>query len=80
MAFRILRDKPHVVGVEPWGEDYTLLPKECVSITAFHDDKVPSFEIDELEGLTAVWCNDTNDFEVTQDGRRLECGHNRQSS
>ena len=71
-------DRPHVVCVEPWGEDYTLLPHEELTIIARGSHAVPWFHLVESEGATQVYCEDTDDFEVLQGGRPIACGHKRQ--
>ncbi|MEO6810748.1 MAG: hypothetical protein ABI353_16660 [Isosphaeraceae bacterium] len=73
------RDAPQVVAVEPWGEDFTLMPGEKLEVVAYSDSDsaTPWFYVVEWEGTSQVYCNDTGDFEVLQGGVRLECGHNR---
>ncbi len=72
------RGKPQVVAVEPWANDYTLLPGEELFVVAFGASAVPWFHIVEWDGTTQVYCEDTADFKVLQGDRELECGHNRQ--
>ena len=72
------RDTPQVVAVEPWADDFTLMPGEELEIVAFGSTARPWFFVDEWEGTSQVYCNETDDFEVSQGGVRLECGHNRQ--
>jgi len=69
--------RPREVYVEPWGEDYTLLPGESLEIIAFGPEVTPGFDIVEFDGATAVYCNNTSTFEVRQGDRKLECGHRR---
>ncbi len=70
--------RSRVVYVEPWGEDYTLLPNEKLEIIAQpSDDIAPWFYIVESDVYTQVYCEATCDFEIWQEGQRLECGHNR---
>jgi hypothetical protein len=71
------RDEPHVVIVEPWATDYTLLPSEDLVVVAFGHSAVPWFYIVECDGATQVYCEDTAEFKVLQGDRELECGHNR---
>lgn len=67
-----------VVYVEPWGEDYTLLPGEELEIIADSNAKeMPWFNVVESYGATSVYCENTSEYVVLQDGRELECGHNR---
>jgi hypothetical protein len=72
------RNKPHVVAVEPWGEDYTLMPSEELELTAFGNETVPWFHLVEWDGTSQVYCNETSAFQVMQNGVELQCGHNRQ--
>jgi hypothetical protein len=72
------REKPHVIAVEPWAEDFTLLPAEELEIIAFGDTAVPWFQVVEREGTSQVYCDNTLDFKVLQAGIELKCGHNRQ--
>ena len=73
------RKAPQVVAVEPWANDYTLLPDERLEVIAFGDTAVPWFNVVEWDGTTQVYCEDTADFKVVQGDRELECGHQRQS-
>ena len=72
------RAVPHVVAVEPWGEDFTLLPGEGLEIQAFGKDVVPWFHCVECEGASQVYCEEAVYFMVSKGGTQLECGHNRQ--
>lgn len=67
-----------VVYVEPWGEDYTLLPGEELEIVATGPNSPPWFNVVEWDQATSVYIEgDCADFAVYQAGQRLECGHNR---
>jgi len=72
------RTAPHVVSVEPWGHDFTLLPGEELEIIAFGDDVVPYFHLVEWDGTSQVYCEEAVTFQVLQAGEQLKCGHNRQ--
>ena len=72
------RDAPQVVAVEPWADDFTLMPGEELEIVAYSDSAAPWFFVVEWKGTSQIYCNETDDFEVLQGGVRLECGHNRQ--
>lgn len=72
------RSKPQVVAVEPWANDYTLLPGEELQIVAFGDTALPWFHVREWDGTSQVYCEGTADFKVMQKGVELECGHQRQ--
>lgn len=72
------RKTPQVVAVEPWANDYTLMPDEELEIVAFGNTAVPWFNVVESDGTTQVYCEDTVDFKVMQGDRQLKCGHQRQ--
>jgi hypothetical protein len=72
------RDKPQIVAVEPWADDYTLLPGEELEIVASGHGKVPWFHVVEWDGTSQVYCEETDDFKVVQNGVELKCGRNRQ--
>jgi hypothetical protein len=72
------RGSPQVVVVEPWAEDFTLMPGEGLEIVALGETEAPWFHVREWEGTSQVFCECTSDFEVLQKGVRLECGHERQ--
>ncbi len=46
LDFKNSHKRAHVVAVEPWGHDYTLMPNESLSIIAFGDLAVPWFEFE----------------------------------
>ena len=67
--------------VEPWAEDFTLLPGEQLEIMARSNSQQPSFFVVECPESTEVYLESvSNDFEVRQNGNRLECGHNRKAA
>jgi len=66
------------VAVEPWGEDFTLLPGEALEIVAVGEADTPWFHLVEWEGSSQVYCENAVDFKVLQRGIQLKCGHNRQ--
>jgi hypothetical protein len=72
------RGKPQVVAVEPWADDYTLLPGEELEIVAFGNAETPWFHVVEWDGTSQVYCAETADFRVVQNGIELQSGHNRQ--
>ena len=78
LGFWNSRKAPHVFAVEPWGNDYTLMPNEKLEIEAFGKAAVPWFNVVEWDGATQVYCEDTDDFRVFQGERELKCGHQRQ--
>ena len=72
------RKRPQIVAVEPWANDYTLLPGEELEIVALGEGAMPWFHVVEWDGTTQVYCEETAQFKVLQHGVELECGHNRQ--
>jgi hypothetical protein len=82
--------------LEPWADDFTLLPGEEFEIIARDKVKQPWFALVESPDATQVYveslsCWDSEDgaaayeqsvgcFDVLRDGKRLECGHNRQAA
>jgi hypothetical protein len=76
-----LTDRPRIVWVEPWARDYTLLPKEKLEIVAHSETEPPRFNVLEHEYSTGVYLEGgTSDYDVFQDGNRIECGHQRQAA
>jgi hypothetical protein len=82
-------DRPRVIWVEPIPCDYTLLPGEELTIIARDPQQVPGFDILEYDGprqsATQVYFDQSrnapyDDFDVIQDGVKLESGHNRQKA
>ncbi len=73
------RDSPHVVVIEPWACDYTLFTGENLTIEAHGDEATPWFQIIEWEGVTQIYCEETDDFRVLQGDVELESRHNRQA-
>ena len=74
-------DRPRIVWVEPWGEDYTLFPKEKIEIIARHTLEPPWFEVFEHDDSTEVSIEgQINDYDVLQMGKKIQCGHRRQDS
>jgi hypothetical protein len=74
-------DRPRIVWVEPWGEDFTLLPKEKLEVIARNGSEPLWFHVIEHREGTQVYIEGyTNDYEVIQNGRPLHCGHQRQEA
>ena len=84
VSIRIHNDRtfPHVVWIEPWGEDYTLLPGEKFDIatTDSNAGDGPYFCLVETNGNTQVFVERGNDPQLQIDGIAVECGHNRQAA
>lgn len=76
------RPRPHVVWIEPWGEDYTLLPGEKLLITTSdsNDGITPVFNLVETEGNTQVYVERLTYPKLEIDGVAIECGHNRKAA
>ena len=70
-------DRPRTIYVEPWGEDFTLRPGEALEVAAFSKGDPPYFHMVWNDDGTQIFCENTDDFVVTADGRQLECGHQR---
>ena len=62
------RAVPHEVHVEPWANDYTLMPGEECEIIAIGKDSLPWFYVVEWEGASQVYCEETTEFKVLQKG------------
>jgi hypothetical protein len=71
--------RPRIVWVEPWGEDYTLLPGEELELLCRDDTEQPWFHVVEWEDGSQIYVEQGGYFEVLQQGKRIECGHNRQA-
>jgi hypothetical protein len=96
MTVRNDAKRPRVIWMEPWAEDFTLLPGEEFEIVAHDRAKQPWFALVEWQDATQVYVEslsgwDVQDgakmyeqtvacFEVLQDGNRLEGGHNRKAA
>lgn len=80
----IWNDRPalHIVWIEPWGRDYTMLPKQklIVTTTGSATESGPWFSLVETEGNTQVYVERGDDPLVEVDGVPVECGHNRQAA
>ena len=73
--------RPRVVWVEPYPDDYTLLPDEELEIVVRDSSKVPSFDIVEYDDATQVYPDQSDiDYDVTKNGIKIESGHNRQAA
>lgn len=69
--------RPLIIWLEPWGEDYTLPPEEEVEIVAKDVDEAFHFMILMGEEVKIYAEGQVVDIGVYQNGRLLECGHNR---
>lgn len=76
------RPRPHVVWIEPWGEDVTLLSGEklIVSNQSPGATDKPHFVLVETEGNTQLYVEHGDYPELHIDGHRVDCGHNRQAA
>jgi len=72
--------RPRIVWLEPWGEDYTLLPGEQLDIVCHDDSEQSWFHVVEHEESTQVYVEGGGYPDVIQSGQRLACGHNRQAA
>jgi hypothetical protein len=82
--------QPITIWIEPIAEDFTLLAGESLELVAYGITSAPSVDLVQseqdlqiyLEGGRDIASVDemlamATDFVVTQNGVRLECGHNR---
>jgi hypothetical protein len=69
---------PRVIYVEPWANDYTLMPGEELIIEACGAGSMPWFNVQEWADDTQVYCENAVDFRVIQQGAEIGCGHKRQ--
>ena len=76
------RANPHVLWIEPWGEDYTLLPGQelKVTVTSSKSNTDPPFELVETEGNTQIYCDLREYPKIFVDECSVECGYNRQAA
>lgn len=81
--------RPRIIWVEPIPEDFTLLPGEELTVLARDQEDVPGFMLLEYDGptqsATQVYLEQSvdtpyDDYDVIQNGVRLETGHNRQAA
>jgi hypothetical protein len=71
---------PMVVYIEPWGEDYTLLPDEAVQLLPIGNSCASYLNwVQNADGCIQVYAEgDCTSIVVYQDGTELSCGHQRQ--
>jgi hypothetical protein len=63
--------------LEPWGEDYGMLPNDEFEIIAEHEDESFYFHLDFGKDIK-IWAQAQSiDIGVYQNGVLLRCGHNR---
>jgi hypothetical protein len=74
---------PRVIWVEPWADDFTLLPRETLEAHVRSPVGLPSFDIVESDHHTQLYVNvpDLNaTYEVYLAGEIIQGGHNRQAA
>ncbi len=71
------RKDPLVLHIEPWGEDYTLLPGDRCELVVHFDQVEPSFGTVVWDHATQIYINNSHDWSMYQEGKLLECGHKR---
>ncbi len=71
---------PVTLMLEPWGEDYGMSPNDEFEIVAKGADETCYFHIVNSEKFIQVYAEGKADYypRVYQNGKLLECGHNRQ--
>ena len=79
---KITNDRSSFVTVmlEPWGEDYGMSPNNEFEIIAEDADETCYFHTCHDEDYIAVYAEGTVNYypRIFQNGKLLECGHNRQ--
>jgi hypothetical protein len=70
--------EPRIIWLEPWAEDYTLLPKEDLQIFARGKSEQPWFHFVVGEKHAQVYLMAGDIAEVFQNGHPLSCGHKRE--
>jgi hypothetical protein len=76
-------DKPLLISLEPWGEDYTLVSKEEVEIIAGNCGEDFYFNVVYYNDFVAVYVEGGKGDEyprVYSKGIELSCGYNREFS
>jgi len=64
--------------LEPWGEDYGMLPGDELEVAAMDVEKETFFYVAYNEkGMQVFAEGDAKYVSVYQNGERLSCGHNR---
>ena len=72
-------DRPRIVWAEPWGEDYTLRPKEALEVIARDGSQALWFQVIEYNEGCQVYIEGSNcNHDVLQEGKAIHCGHLRQ--
>jgi hypothetical protein len=76
----VTNDLPAVITLwlEPWGEDYIMLPDETFEVVAKGTAAEFYFHVIYNAADIKVYAEGSCDaISMFQDGRQLECGHNR---
>jgi hypothetical protein len=67
-----------LVVVEPWVEDFTLLPGQELELLAVSSEQPPYFALVESDDRSEIYIeNSVEDWVVTQGGKEIHCGHQR---
>lgn len=76
------RTRPHVVWIEPWGGDFTILAGQRMTVitTGPGSGSGPWFILVENEYNTQVYVERGEYPEVILDGEVVDVGHNRQAA
>jgi len=70
--------KPRPIYIEPWGEDYWLLPGDKFKIIAYGNASSPYFSIFENDDSTQVYIEGNGqDFSVRHGEKVIDCGYQR---
>ncbi len=71
-------DKPLLMMLEPWGEDYTLLANEEFEIIAEDCEQDFYYNIVPTENCISVYAEGNEYPRVYKDGVEIDCGYNRE--
>ncbi len=74
--------RPRIIWVEPWAEDFTLLPKEKLEIVVHGQSESWWFHVVEYDEGAQVYLEGegNDDYQVSQGGIVIHCGHQRQAA
>ncbi len=70
-------DDTKTLYLEPWGEDYGMLPSDEFEIIAKNVDDEFYFQIDLGKDVIVYAEGQVTDISVYQNNELLQCGHNR---
>lgn len=68
----------HILWIELWAEDYTLMPGQRFEIHAGGEDVLPWCNIVACQNATQIDLEACSEYEVYDGETLFECGHHRQ--